>query len=144
ETVNYVYKANDYTLTTTYKDVNGKELQAPKVDAKTYHIQDTYKTTAAVIPGYTLVATPKNDQGTFGANNVTVNYVYQTNDYTLTSTFKDAQGNELKAAEVDAQKYHIHDTYTSKAAVIPGYSLEKTPTNETGTFNASDIQVNYV
>uniref|UniRef100_UPI00211B8FF3 MucBP domain-containing protein n=2 Tax=Listeria monocytogenes TaxID=1639 RepID=UPI00211B8FF3 len=144
ETVNYVYKANDYTLTTTYKDANGKELQAPKVDAKTYHIQDTYKTTAAVIPGYTLVATPKNDQGTFGANNVTVNYVYQTNDYTLTSTFKDAQGNELKAAEIDAQKYHIHDTYTSKAAVIPGYTLEKTPTNETGTFNASDIQVNYV
>ncbi|EAD8561739.1 hypothetical protein AF428_07495 [Listeria monocytogenes] len=144
ETVNYVYKANDYTLTTTYKDANGKELQAPKVDAKTYHIQDTYKTTAAVIPGYTLVATPKNDQGTFGANNVTVNYVYQTNDYTLTSTFKDAQGNELKATEVDAQKYHIHDTYTSKAAVIPGYTLEKTPTNETGTFNASDIQVNYV
>ncbi|EAC3746603.1 MucBP domain-containing protein [Listeria monocytogenes] len=144
ETVNYVYKANDYTLTTTYKDANGKELQAPKVDAKTYHIQDTYKTTAAVIPGYTLVATPKNDQGAFGANNVTVNYVYQTNDYTLTSTFKDAQGNELKAAEIDAQKYHIHDTYTSKAAVIPGYTLEKTPTNETGTFNASDIQVNYV
>ncbi|ELI1755275.1 MucBP domain-containing protein [Listeria monocytogenes] len=144
ETVNYVYKANDYTLTTTYKDANGKELQAPKVDAKTYHIQDTYKTTAAVIPGYTLVATPKNDQGTFGANNVTVNYVYQTNDYTLTSTFKDAQGNELKAAEIDAQKYHIHDTYTTKAAVIPGYTLEKTPTNETGTFNASDIQVNYV
>ncbi|EAF2159681.1 hypothetical protein CLD37_10865 [Listeria monocytogenes] len=144
ETVNYVYKANDYTLTTTYKDANGKELQAPKVDAKTYHIQDTYKTTAAVIPGYTLVAIPKNDQGTFGANNVTVNYVYQTNDYTLTSTFKDAQGNELKAAEIDAQKYHIHDTYTTKAAVIPGYTLEKTPTNETGTFNASDIQVNYV
>lgn len=144
EKVNYVYKANDYTLTTTYKDANGKELQAPKVDAKTYHIQDTYKTTAAVIPGYTLVATPKNDQGTFGANNVTVNYVYQTNDYTLTSTFKDTQGNELKAAEVDAQKYHIHDTYTSKVAVIPGYTLEKTPTNETGTFNASDIQVNYV
>ncbi|EAC4200977.1 hypothetical protein EAE41_03015 [Listeria monocytogenes] len=144
ETVNYVYKANDYTLTTTYKDANGKELQAPKVDAKTYHIQDTYKTTAAVIPGYTLVATPKNDQGTFGANNVTVNYVYQTNDYTLTSTFKDAQGNELKAAEIDAQKYHIHDTYATKAAVIPGYTLEKTPTNETGTFNASDIQVNYV
>ncbi|ELU8226110.1 MucBP domain-containing protein [Listeria monocytogenes] len=144
ETVNYVYKANDYTLTTTYKDVNGKELQAPKVDAKTYHIQDTYKTTAAVIPGYTLVASPKNDQGAFGANNVTVNYVYQTNDYTLTSTFKDAQGNELKAAEIDAQKYHIHDTYATKAAVIPGYTLEKTPTNETGTFNASDIQVNYV
>ncbi|MBC2328533.1 MucBP domain-containing protein [Listeria swaminathanii] len=144
ETVNYVYKANDYTLTTTYKDAQGKELQAPKVDSKTYHIQDTYKTNAAVIPGYTIVATPKNDQGTFGANNVTVNYVYQTNDYTLTSTFKDAQGNELKAAEIEAQKYHIHDTYTSKAAVIPGYTLETTPTNETGTFNASDIQVNYV
>ncbi|EAH4372409.1 hypothetical protein DXP84_13015 [Listeria monocytogenes serotype 4a] len=144
ETVNYVYKANDYTLTTTYKDANGKDLQAPKVDVKTYHIQDTYKTTAAVIPGYTLVATSKNDQGTFGANNVTVNYVYQTNDYTLTATFKDTQGNELKATEVDAQKYHIHDTYTSKAAVIPGYTLEKTPTNETGTFNANDIQVNYV
>lgn len=143
-TVNYVYSANDYKLTSTFKDAQGQELKAPVVDTKDYHIQDNYTTTAATIPGYSLVSTPANQNGTFGANNVTVNYVYQTNDYTLTSTFKDAQGNELKAAEIDAQKYHIHDTYTSKAAVIPGYTLEKTPTNETGTFNASDIQVNYV
>lgn len=143
-TVNYVYSANDYKLTSTFKDAQGQELKAPVVDTKDYHIQDNYTTTAATIPGYSLVSTPANQNGTFGANNVTVNYVYQTNDYTLTATFKDAQGNELKAAEIDAQKYHIHDTYTSKAAVIPGYTLEKTPTNETGTFNASDIQVNYV
>ncbi|PDF96279.1 MucBP domain-containing protein [Listeria monocytogenes] len=142
-TVNYVYKANEYTLTSTFKNVQGTELK-PAIVKKGFIFKDGYATSGVTIPGYTLVATPKNDQGTFGASNVTVNYVYQTNDYTLTSTFKDAQGNELKAAEIDAQKYHIHDTYTSKAAVIRGYSLEKTPTNETGTFNASDIQVNYV
>ncbi|HHT6778946.1 TPA: MucBP domain-containing protein, partial [Listeria monocytogenes] len=69
-TVDYVYKAEDYTLTSTYKDAQGKELKQPVVDSKTYHIQDNYATTAAVIPGYTLVATPANQSGTFGSTDI--------------------------------------------------------------------------
>ncbi|EAH3984728.1 internalin, partial [Listeria monocytogenes] len=91
-TVNYVYKANDYTLTSTYKDAQGKELKTPVIDSQKYHIRDTYTTTGATIPGYTLVAAPANQSGTFGAANVTVNYVYKADDYTLTSTYKDANG----------------------------------------------------
>lgn len=64
------------------------------VDATTYHYQDTYTTTAAVFPGYTLVATPTNATGTFGSSNITVHYVYQANGYQLTSTFKDQQGRQ--------------------------------------------------
>lgn len=96
-TVNYVYSANDYKLTSTFKDAQGQELKAPVVDTKDYHIQDNYTTTAATIPGYSLVATPANQNGTFGAGNVTVNYVYKKDDYTLTSTYKDTNGQELKA-----------------------------------------------
>ncbi|HHS3209703.1 TPA: MucBP domain-containing protein, partial [Listeria monocytogenes] len=133
-TVNYVYKANDYKLTSTFKDANGQELKAPVVDTKDYHIQDNYTTTAATIPGYSLVSTPANQNGTFGAGNVTVNYVYKKDDYTLTSTYKDTNGQELKAPVVDATTYHYQDTYTTTAAVFPGYTLVATPTNATGTF----------
>ncbi|HBZ6334105.1 TPA: MucBP domain-containing protein [Listeria monocytogenes] len=143
-TVNYVYKLTDLKLTSTYKDAQGTELKAPVVDSKTYHIQDNYATTAAVIPGYTLVATPANQTGTFGASDVSVNFVYKANDYTLTSTYKDAQGKELKTPVTDSQKYHIGDTYTTTGATIPGYTLVAAPTNQTGTFNTSNVTVNYV
>ncbi|WP_416239803.1 MucBP domain-containing protein [Listeria innocua] len=144
ETVNYVYKANDYTLTITYKDDQGKELKAPKVDEKKYHIHDTYKTTALAIPGYTLVATPANEEGTFGAGDETVNYVYKVNDYTLTTTYKDTEGKELQTPKVDAKKYHIEDAYKTNPEVFPGYTLVETPTNEEGTFGTSDVTVNYI
>ncbi|MBA5770644.1 MucBP domain-containing protein, partial [Escherichia coli] len=75
--------------------------------------QDGYTTSDIAIPGYTLVAAPTNQTGTFGASDVTVNYVYKANDYTLTSTYKDAQGKELKTPVIDSQKYHIRDTYTT-------------------------------
>ncbi|EAC5070399.1 hypothetical protein CKO84_12835 [Listeria monocytogenes] len=143
-TVNYVYKAEDYTLTSTYKDANGKELKAPVVDSKKYHIQDNYSTSAATIPGYTLVATPANHAGTFQTSDVTVNYVYKLTDLKLTSTYKDAQGTELKAPVVDSKTYHIQDNYATTAAVIPGYTLVATPANQSGTFGSTDIQVNYV
>ncbi|HHT6778919.1 TPA: MucBP domain-containing protein, partial [Listeria monocytogenes] len=81
----------------------------PKVDSKTYHIQDGYTTSDIAIPGYTLVAAPTNQTGTFGARNVTVNYVYKADDYTLTSTYKDANGKELKAPVVDSKTYHTKD-----------------------------------
>ncbi|EPC4753407.1 MucBP domain-containing protein, partial [Listeria monocytogenes] len=143
-TVNYVYSANDYKLTSTFKDAQGQELKAPVVDTKDYHIQDNYTTTAATIPGYSLVSTPANQNGTFGAGNVTVNYVYKKDDYTLTSTYKDTNGQELKAPVVDATTYHYQDTYTTTAAVFPGYTLVATPTNATGTFGSSNITVHYV
>lgn len=143
-TVNYVYSANDYKLTSTFKDAQGQELKAPVVDTKDYHIQDNYTTTARTIPGYSLVSTPANQNGTFGAGNVTVNYVYKKDDYTLTSTYKDTNGQELKAPVVDATTYHYQDTYTTTAAVFPGYTLVATPTNATGTFGSSNITVHYV
>ncbi|MEN1219302.1 MucBP domain-containing protein, partial [Listeria monocytogenes] len=143
-TVDYVYKAEDYTLTSTYKDAQGKELKQPVVDSKKYHIQDNYSTSAATIPGYTLVATPANETGTFHTSDVTVNYVYKLTDLKLTSTYKDAQGTELKPPVVDSKTYHIQDNYATTAAVIPGYTLVATPANQSGTFGSTDIQVNYV
>lgn len=142
--MNYVYKANDYTLTSTYKDAQGKELKTPVIDSQKYHINDTYTTTGATIPGYTLVAAPANQSGTFGAANVTVNYVYKADDYTLTSTYKDANGKELKAPVVDSKTYHTKDNYSTSAATIPGYTLVAAPANQTGTFNTSNVTVNYV
>lgn len=72
-----MYKANDYQLTSTFKDQQGNEIALPTVDAKTYHIHDAYTTKARLIPGYSLVAAPKNQIGAFGTSDVTVNYVYK-------------------------------------------------------------------
>ncbi|MCH2749327.1 MucBP domain-containing protein, partial [Listeria monocytogenes] len=74
----------------------------PVVDTKDYHIKDNYTTTAATIPGYSIVSTPAYQNGTFGAGNVTVNYVYKKDAYTLTSTYKDTNGQALKAPVVDS------------------------------------------
>lgn len=49
------------------------------------------------------MTTPANNQGNFGTSDITVDYVYKAEDYTLTSTYKDAQGKELKAPVVDSK-----------------------------------------
>ncbi|PLS38374.1 hypothetical protein CYV26_06510, partial [Carnobacterium maltaromaticum] len=71
-TVEYVYKANDYKLISTFKDENGKELLKPVIDKKTYTINEPYKTSEVMIPGYKLVSDPTNQTGTFGAGDVFV------------------------------------------------------------------------
>ncbi|WP_149808147.1 MucBP domain-containing protein, partial [Listeria monocytogenes] len=89
-----------------------------------------------------LVTTPANDQGNFRTSDITVDYVYTAEDYTLTSTYKDAQGKELKAPVVDSKKYHIQDNYSTSAAAIPGYTLVATPANATRTYHTRDVTVN--
>lgn len=133
---------NGGPITVKHEDTKGQELAPPVIlNGKD---GDPYTTTQKTFPGYTLVATPANQNGTFTMNPATVNYVYSANDYKLTSTFKDAQGQELKAPVVDTKDYHIQDNYTTTAATIPGYSLVSTPANQNGTFGAGNVTVNYV
>lgn len=142
--INYVYKGNDYKLTSTFKDENGKELLKPEIDKETYTINTPYKTSEAIIPGYTLVSAPTNQTGTFGAGDVTVEYVYKAIGYKLTSIFKDENGKELSTPISDTKKYKINDAYTTSEASIPGYTLVSAPTNQIGTFGAGDVTVEYV
>ncbi|HHR2590663.1 TPA: MucBP domain-containing protein, partial [Listeria monocytogenes] len=71
--------------------------------------KDNYSTSAATIPGYTLVAAPTNQTGTFNTSNVTVNYVYKANGYALITTYKDTQGKDLKPLAIDTKTYNIND-----------------------------------
>ncbi|WP_317912282.1 MucBP domain-containing protein [Carnobacterium maltaromaticum] len=142
--INYVYKGNDYKLTSTFKDENGKELLKPEIDKETYTINTPYKTSEAIIPGYALVSAPTNQTGTFGAGDVTVEYVYKAIDYKLTSIFKDENGKELSTPINDTKNYKINDAYTTSEASIPGYTLVSAPTNQIGTFGAGDVTVEYV
>ncbi|PCX74975.1 hypothetical protein A4Q73_14115, partial [Listeria monocytogenes] len=108
---------NGGPITVKHEDTKGQELAPPVIlNGKD---GDPYTTTQKTFPGYTLVATPANQNGAFTLNPATVNYVYSANDYKLTSTFKDAQGQELKAPVVDTKDYHIQDNYTTTAATIP-------------------------
>ncbi|WP_219619743.1 MucBP domain-containing protein [Carnobacterium maltaromaticum] len=140
-TVNIIAKSGG-DVTVKYEDTNGKELATPIVlNGKD---GSTYTSSEKIFPGYTLVATPTNQNGTFTLNPATVNYVYKANDYKLTSTFKDANGKELLPPVVDTNIYKINDTYQTTEANIPGYALVSVPTNQTGTFGAGDITVEYV
>ncbi|EJM0901273.1 leucine-rich repeat domain-containing protein, partial [Listeria monocytogenes] len=79
--VNYIYKANNYQLTSTFKDEKGKEISASVIDNRKYNINDMYSTKKVTIPGYSLIAIPRNQNGFFGTNNITVNYVYKKDSF---------------------------------------------------------------
>ncbi|WP_149807074.1 MucBP domain-containing protein, partial [Listeria monocytogenes] len=121
----YVYKANEYSLTTTFKNVQGTELK-PAIVKKGVIIKDGYATSGVTFPGYTLVATPSNKKGPFGASNVTVNYVYKANGYALITTYKATQGKNLKPLAIDTKTYNINAPYTATALNNPGYTLTTT------------------
>ncbi|MCH3133249.1 MucBP domain-containing protein, partial [Listeria monocytogenes] len=76
-------------------------------------VNDPYTTTAKTLPGYTLVTTPTNNQGNFGTSDITGDYFYKAEDYTLPSTYKDSPGKELKQPVVYSKKYHIQDNYST-------------------------------
>ncbi|EHL98993.1 LPXTG-motif protein cell wall anchor domain protein [Lentilactobacillus parafarraginis F0439] len=76
------YKKNNtpstdtYTVTANYVDQNGKQIADPAVVAKNAKDGDKYTSTAKVIDGYYLTATPSNASGTVAKGDVTINYVY--------------------------------------------------------------------
>ncbi len=138
-TVTYVYaKASD--LTVTYVDEQGNPLAAPVTS--TGKIGSEYSTDPKQIPGYVLVTTPANADGTYAADaTTTVTYVYaKASDVTV--TFVDEQGNPLSASVTSTGK--IGSAYATDPKVIPGYVLVATPANADGTYADGSTTVIYV
>ncbi|MCH5461385.1 LPXTG cell wall anchor domain-containing protein [Lactobacillus sp. LC28-10] len=72
-TVNIVN--DNYTVTTNYVDQNGNPIADSTVQDQ-LNVNDSYTTSAKIIPGYHLVKTEGDPTGTVGDGDVVVTYVY--------------------------------------------------------------------
>ncbi|WP_257607652.1 MucBP domain-containing protein, partial [Weissella sagaensis] len=103
--------------------------------------------TVPEVPGYTAFDSNGNElaPGTvITPTNASVNtpIIYQRDTGTMTVHYVDENGNEL--ADSDMTTGGTGDTYTSDAKVINGYVLKTVPANNTGEYEAGNIDVNYV
>lgn len=80
------------TVTVHYQTLVGQQLAADQI--LTGHPGEAYTTTAASVPGYTLIATPTNATGAFGNTDMSVNYYYEVAKQPSTNEPDDGAGDQ--------------------------------------------------
>lgn len=142
-TVKYIYRLKDTTVTAIYVDEEDNPL-ADEV-TNTYKVDAEYTTQAKEIPGYQLIATPTNANGTATEEPITVKYVYAPEGTSsVIINYLDEENNPIETPDTITGK--VNDPYTTNPKEIPGYELveEKLPTNATGNMEENPITVNYI
>ncbi len=138
--VTYQYRKKSY-VTTMYKDIVNNKFIA------TEDIQDlkqgvNYSTESKFVTGYTCVGDSRNTTGTVGATDITVTYNYKKNSAPVYTKYVDiVTGKEI--SEHDSQTGLEGEDYFTTPKTVAGYVLEVTPSNATGAFATSDIEVVY-
>ncbi|MBC1286477.1 LPXTG cell wall anchor domain-containing protein [Listeria booriae] len=141
QTVTFVYeKAAAAAVTVHYESTTGKTI-APE-EVLTGKLEATYTATAKMIPGYTLTEQPTNAQGTFTDTAQMVRFIYQaTAGAPITVQYLDEAGNALlPETQLDGT---FDDAYQAEAPAIAHYTLQKAPTNASGTFTLEPQTVTY-
>ncbi|MBR6740331.1 MAG: MucBP domain-containing protein, partial [Clostridia bacterium] len=139
-----------YTVVTKYVDLQGNEL-AESVSISLLE-NSAYITSAATIEGYTLERTEGDAvSGTVNGNKEVI-YVYaevvipepepQPVYYTVVTKYVDLQGNEL--ADSISETLLENSDYTTSAATIEGYTLERTEGDAANGTVDGDKEVIYV
>lgn len=144
-TVTYVYKKDTGKVTVRYVDEEGTEIKA--ADILTGDVGAAYTTAAATVEGYILKTTPDNAAGTYTKQDITVTYVYHSEQGPVDKgkviiKYVDESGKEIKESQTTTGNVGVG--YITEAAVIEGYSLKKAPENAAGTYTKEDITVTYV
>ena len=107
-----------------------------------------YTTVEEKIPGYTLVATTDNLEGTMQRDEIVVIYYYAPNTNVIVKyleqddTPNDNSDNKVLAGEVNIEGY-VGKAYTTTEETIPGYTLVATTDNLEGTMTKDPIEVIY-
>ena len=146
------YRANGGTFTSdyfdvynrgwinvSYKDIQGNQL-AESVSLKKV-VGDNYVTEAKEFPGYTLTATPGNAEGTVTNGTTEVVYTYAADGVetgTVTVTYLDSNGNELKESQVLTGE--VGELY-KVAEEIEGYTLIDIEGEVTGRYSNTPATV---
>lgn len=142
-------------VTVKHQDENGKTL-ADDVVLPAGMIGEDYQTAPVTIPGYKLKTTPANATGQYGADPVTVIYVYEkegggtvtppvvtpVEDVTMTIDYQLADGTTI--ADSQTISGQPGTAYTTSPLAIAGYTLVATPDNATGIFGDTDGRIVYV
>ncbi|WP_409021626.1 MucBP domain-containing protein [Dellaglioa sp. P0083] len=127
-------------VTANYVDVDGNKLADDVVQSG--YFDDPYTTTQKEISGYDFVKVEGNVSGKFGADAVTVTYVYKKTSAPVTVKYVDENGKSV--ADSKELTGDFGDVYTSDAAVVSGWTLKETPSNASGKFTADKQTVTYV
>ncbi len=125
---------NSYTLTINYKYANGTQAAPTHTESVNYNA--AYSVTSPVITGYT--ADQLVVSGTMGADDVTVNVVYNVNSYTLTINYKYADGTTAATTHTESVNYNA--TYSVNSPAITGYTADQPVV--TGTMGTENVTVN--
>lgn len=124
-----------------YKDTKGKELAEP--DSYKGPEGESYSVTPKNIPGYTLVKTEGNPNGTYTDQDQKVTFIYdREKGASVTVKYVDENGEELVPSEIlDSGK--IGDAYHTTPKQILGCQLIGTPSNANGIFQSYSQEVIY-
>ena len=134
-------------LDDTPEETADNPVLAKEVTIKGYEGK-AYTTVEEKIPGYTLVATTDNLEGTMQRDEIVVIYYYAPNTNVIVKyleqddTPNDNSDNKVLAGEVNIEGY-VGKAYTTTEETIPGYTLVATTDNLEGTMTKDPIEVIY-
>ena len=134
-------------LDDTPEETADNPVLAKEVTIEGYEGKD-YTTVEEEIPGYTLVATTDNLEGTMQRDEIVVIYYYAPNTNVIVkyleqdNTPNDNSDNKVLAGEVNIEGY-VGKAYTTTEETIPGYTLVATTDNLEGTMTKDPIEVIY-
>ncbi len=142
-TVEYRYRKAS-TVTVKHIDLNSGDENNIIAATTTQNIKEgyDYQTNSVYVPGYILVVTPGNANGTMGRENIDVIYGYK----------KIAGGVDIKYVDKATGKMlqpviHLDgkekDPYTSTDLEFTGYAIETIPANANGEMAVDTIEVVY-
>lgn len=150
----YTIAATAESVTVHYQDEQGQQI-APDTVLPAGVVGEDYSTEPLKITGYTLVKTPDNATGQYGADPIEVTYVYRkdtgtvtppvvtpTEESTVTVHHQLANGTAIAADQI--LKGKVGSAYQSQPVQIAGYKLVTTPSNASGVFGDTDTEVTYV
>jgi hypothetical protein len=147
-TVNYIYDRDPETVKVKYVDEEtGNDISNPTTLNGYYGL--SYTSSPKSITGWTLSKTPNNTSGTYSKSNADIIYQYKRNTETVTANYlanNDINKNEFgqKLADSVTQKGGFGTNYTTSAKDILGWHLLGIPTNQNGTYQESNPDVNYI
>lgn len=147
QVVNYVYKRDDAGDVTIYhKSVHdGSDLVAPTVLSGIEKLGLAYTSSAENIANFDIDTLPVNATGVFTHGAQTVTYLYRRKDAgDVNVRYLDVHGNSIESDDTISGANKLGLNYTTSPKAIPYYDLVVNPTNATGVFTTSPINVEYI
>lgn len=134
------------TVTVTYVDEDGEEIADS--EELTGEEGESYEAEQKEIDGYEFVEVNGDEEGEYGEDDATVEYVYEKEESeepeesTVTVTYVDEDGEEL--ADSEELTGEEGESYETEAADVDGYKVKEVNGDEEGEYGEDNATVEYV